>query len=162
MHEPKILTQFFGLAMALQPSADRYDGNPATDVFNMRNYGAICFLLQEGAGGLGTATLTVEACDNAAGANPLAIPFKYNVSSNAGALTDIFGALLDATAAGYLTIAGANKMVAVHVSARDLPDAKPFVRMQITEGVNQAVAAGVTAILMQPRVRTVPMPTAIV
>ena len=47
---------------ALPPVADAYS-NTATDVINMKGFNTCTFIVQEGVGTAGTATLTVEACD---------------------------------------------------------------------------------------------------
>ena len=100
---------------ALQPDADRYDSDPATDVFNMALYNHITFVLMEGAGGVGTTTLTVEECTDAAAAGATAIAFSVRVM----ATIDTWVAAVATAAAGYLTIAGANKMIEVLLDLND-------------------------------------------
>lgn len=149
--------------MALAPAADRYNTNPATDVISMKNYQRISFFIQEGAGGTGTAKITAEACDDFTPSNTTQIPFSYRLAQNAGTLTDQFGALTrqDTPATGYTAPAGANKMVEIIIDARDLPEGKDKVRLQLTEVVDSAVAAAVFAVAYQPRIRKAVMPTAI-
>jgi hypothetical protein len=134
--------------LALAPDADRYAGDPATDVFSLKEFREITFILQEGAGGTGTATITIEECDGFTPSEPdgaVAIPFRYQLSQADGTLGD----LTDATAAGVTT--GANKIVSITVHASALSDGFPFVRLQLTEVVNDPVDAGVVAILGEPR-----------
>ena len=127
----------------LQPDADRYNADPASDVVHLELYPGVTFLLMEGAGGTGTATLTVEECsaDDGTGAN--AIAFQYAVASDC----KTWGALTAATATGYTTVAGANKMVALYVPARSLADGFPYVRVQVTEVANDPVDAAMAALL---------------
>lgn len=132
---------------ALQPAADRYNGNPASDVFNMKDYDHIVFLLAEGAGGTGTVKIQVEACTDATGAGNTAIAFNYRVMGT----IDTWGSRAAAASTGYTTVAGADKMVAVEIDAAELPADKPFVRLQLTEVVNDPCAAGVVAILSGAR-----------
>ena len=131
---------------ALLPDADRYTANPATDVYNLKYYQEITFILFEGAGGAGTTTLTVEECTAADGTGATAIAFKYRLLANAGS-ADTWGAWTAATSSGYLTIAGANKGVAIRVTADMLSAGYPYVRVQTTEDDSTAVDAVIIAIL---------------
>jgi len=135
------------VVIALQPDADRYNADPATDVFNMENYDHITFILMEGAGGTGTAVLTVEECTAADGTGATAIGFRYRLMST----IDTWGALTAVASTGYTTVAGANKLVAIEVDADELSDGSNFVRLQITESANDPVDAAVLAILGRPR-----------
>jgi hypothetical protein len=143
-----LLTQNAGIKTVRQPVADAYNTNPATATVNMKHYGHVTFLLMEGAGGTGTATLTIEECTAADGTGAAAIPFRYRVSTDAGVT---FGALTSVAATGYTTVAGANKVVAVELDDSELAENSPFVRLKITEVVDSPVAAGVVAILTKPR-----------
>jgi hypothetical protein len=126
----------------IYPIADMYDGDPASDVVSLKHYAGVTFLLTEGAGGTGTCTLTVEECSSDAAAGASAIAYQYAVSDGKD-----WGAITTVAATGYTTIAGANKQVALYVPARSLADGFPFVRVQVTEVANSAVAAGINAIL---------------
>lgn len=153
-----IFTQDNMLAIGLVPASDRYNTNPATDIFNMKMYDHITFLLTEGAGGTGTVKLQVEECTDAAGNGNTAIAAKYRLSSTG----DTWGALTTLASTGYTTTAGADKMVAVEVDAADLDPAKPFVRLQLTEVVDSPCVAGVAVILSKPRYSQAVLPTSIV
>lgn len=142
-----IFTELNHPVYALMPDADRYNSDPATDVFNMENYDHITFILMEGAGGTGTVKIEVEECTTAAGANNTAIAFRYRLMST----TDTWGALTASASTGYTTVAGANKMVAIEVDASELSDGYNFVRLQLTEVADDPCDAAVIAILSQPR-----------
>ncbi len=142
-----LFTQRHLPVFALAPDADRYASDPATDVINMANYRHVTFLLIEGAGGTGTATITVEECTALDGTGATAIAFNYRLAATA----DTFAALTAAAAAGYLTIAGANKMVAIEIDSAELSDGSPFVRLTLTEAVASAVDACVIAIASEAR-----------
>lgn len=133
----------------LWPTATRYNtGSPAsTQAVNMGQYEHATFILQEGAGGAGTATITMEACTTAAGAGATTIPFRYRLCGT----QDTWAAPVTVAATGYLTIAAANKMVAVEVDAEELTAGYPYLRMTLTVGVTTAVAAGVIIILSGAR-----------
>lgn len=143
-----LLTQNAGFKTVLQPVADAYAADPATTTVNMRHYGHVTFLLMEGAGGTGTATVEVEECTAANGDGATAIPFQYRVSTDAGVT---FGALTAATASGFTTTAGANKVIAIELEDDELSEDSPFVRVQLTEVTDSPCAAGVLAVLSKPR-----------
>jgi hypothetical protein len=145
------------VAWALMPDADLYDPDPATDVFNLKQYGHITFILFEGAGGTGTVKIEVEECTTAAGANNTAIAFRYRLM----ATTDTWGALTASAKTGYTTVAGANKAVAIEIDASELSDGYNFVRLQLTEVVDDPCDAAVIAILSEPRYAQAVPPTAI-
>jgi len=152
-----IFTEQHQVSYALLPDADRYDSDPATDVYNMELYDHITFILIEGAGGVGTTTLTVEECNTIAGGDNTAIAFNYRLCTT----VDTWGALTAATAAGYATVAGANKMVAIEIDAEELSSDHPFVRVQTTELADGAVDAAIIAICSKPRYAQDVMPTSI-
>ena len=68
---------------ALAPDADRYDSDPATDVYNLEDYEGIVFILAEGAGGTGTVKIQVEECDDVVPTNSTAIAFNYRLLTSA-------------------------------------------------------------------------------
>ncbi len=111
---------------------DIFDGDPATDVVSMENYDAIVFIITKNAGAVGTATITVESCDDATPSTATAIPFKYRATTSGNTR----GAITSATASGFATTAGANQLYEIEVSAEDLSGSDPFVRMQCTEVAN--------------------------
>lgn len=132
--------------IGLQPDADRYNADPASDVFNMEHYDHITFLLFEGAGGTGTVKLQVEECTAIDGTGATAIAFRYRVQSG-----ETWGALTASAATGYTTTAGANKAVAVEVEAAELSDGSPFVRLQLTEVADDPCDAVLIAVLTKAR-----------
>lgn len=130
---------------ALAPDADRYNGNPETDVFNLKNYEVIDFILDEGAGGTGTVKVVAQACDNVTPSNTSNINFRYRLRTSGQS----WGAWVTTTVAGdgYTTVAGANKTVQIQIRGRELPDGYPCVRLDLTEVVNDPCDAGIMAIL---------------
>lgn len=140
------------------PVADAYAADPASDVVNMELFNRVHFLLIEGAGGTGTALLTVEECTALDGTGPVAIPFLYRIKAGAGA----WGAWTAATASGYTTVAGASKMVEIAVRAEELSADSPFVRLQVVEVADSPVAAAVLIECFEPRYATEPPQQALV
>ena len=142
-----IFTEEHMVAPAIYPDADVYAADPASDVFNMKLYDHITFILTEGAGGTGTVKIQVEECTAADGTGNTAIAFNYRLAST----PDTWGAVTAAASTGYTTVAGANKQVAVEIDAEQLSDGYPYVRLQLTEVADDPCDAGVIAILSKPR-----------
>lgn len=132
----------------LAPSADLYNGDPATDVINMEGYQQCTFILHQNGSSPssnGNATVTVEACTSAAGSSATAIAFKYTKLTSG--VSDASTALTDATASGFNTTAAQNTTYLIQVLASDLTDNKPYVRLVLTEVTDAAVIGSVMAVL---------------
>lgn len=147
------------ISTALAPAADAYASDPATDVYNTKLYGHVTFIIHHGAGATGTVVVTVEECTAADGTGATAIAFKYRVGASTGAA---LGALTAATASGFTIAAGANQLAVIEIPAASLSDGSPYVRLQLTEGVDSPVSAAVTAILSKASYEEAVMPSAIV
>lgn len=153
------LSEHVNSMVALAPAADRYDSDPATDIYKLAEYGSIEFELIEGAGGTGTVKIEVMSCDDVAGNNPVAIPFKYRIKDSS---SDSWGDWTWAEAAGYTTVAGANKQVVIDVHAQELQaEGNPCVYLQLTEVVDDPCVAGVMARLYNPAYAGQSLPPAI-
>ena len=136
--------QFKIVPLALAPDADRYNTDPTTDWIRC-DY-RIMFILSEGVGGTGTATITASNATDNAGAGTADIAFRYRLMTTSGGL-DTWGAFKAAAAAGYLTIAGASKGIIIEIRRDELDAAKPWVSLTFTESVDSPVDAGVVAIV---------------
>lgn len=122
-------------------AADMYNGDPATDVVSTVNYHGVRFEIIEGAGATGTAVVTVEECTAIDGTGATAIAFTYRVKAG----TADWGAWTAATSSGFTTTAGANKLYEIDVPSDSLSSDSPYVRLQLTEGVDSAVVGAVNA-----------------
>lgn len=142
------LSESVMIERALVPAADRYDTNPATDIFNMALYGHIAFVLDHGAGATGTVKIQVEECSDATGTGNTAIAFRYRLKST---VPGTWGAITSSASTGYTTTAGADQMVIVELDSRELSTTKKFVRLQLTEVANSPVSAAVYALLSEAR-----------
>ncbi len=133
---------------AITAHEDMYNGDPATDVVNMEGFDGAVWIITESAGATGTAVVTVEACDDVTPSNTTAIQFTYQ----AGALVDTMGATTVATASGFTTTAGANKVYIIEADAADIAaTGYSYVRMQLTEGVDSPVDGGIVGFLVRGR-----------
>lgn len=138
----------YHIVNALAPVADAFNGTVYTDIINMKEYGHVSFLIQTGAGALGTSTITVEACDDVSGTNSSAIPFVYQECTTG----DTFAEKVKVAAAGFATTAGANKMYKVEVDADALGvSGYSYIRLKAVEVVNDPVTAGIIAVLTEAK-----------
>lgn len=138
---------------ALPPVADAFAGTVFSDVIKVSDYHVARFTLYKGVGATGTSTLTFEACDDAAGNNPVAVPFAYQKYDNAD---DVPDDVAQATTAGFTTTAGSNHLYACEVETQRMGD-KKWLRMKAVEVVDSPVLGGIMATLLHPRfARNVP------
>lgn len=129
---------------ALSPAADAFAGTVVTDVINLKNWQHVSFLVQCGAGAVGTAVITVEACNDTTPTNTEAIPFTYQECVSG----DTFSEVKQAEASGFTTAAAANKMYKIEVDAQALAKSGySYVRLKSVEVVDDPVAGGIIAIL---------------
>lgn len=151
----KILTQYADIINVLVPASRAL--NTDTSVINLEGYAGCSFLVQKGAGAVGTATLTVNACDDVTPTNEAAIAFQYRrmvAATNANA----WGALSAATTAGFVTTAAANDMYEIIVdpcvvgaATVNSTTGHSFCQLNIVQVDATAVLVGVTAILWKAR-----------
>ena len=135
----------------ISPVADIYNGNPASDVVNLKEHGNVVFqLFQKTAGtNTGTATVTVMAASSAASSNAAAVVFKYQKKTTGA--SSVYGALTAATTSGFVTTANEDTIYNICVDAADLPDGKPYVYLKLTETVNDPVTGAVLIHLYNAR-----------
>jgi len=132
-------------AKGLDPVADAFSGTVNSDVYSMRGYDNIVFVLYVGVGVTGTTVVTVEACDDVTPTNTTAIVFWYREITTG----DTEGAITKAAAAGFTTTAGSSRIVLVEAKAADVQaaHAEGFVRLNCVEGVDSPVLGGIHAVL---------------
>ena len=142
------MKKLYHIGNALAPVADVFNGTVYTDIFNMKDQEHVSFIIQKGAGALGTATITVEACDDVAGTNVAAIPFNYQACVSG----DTFGAMTKVTATGFATTAGANQMYKIEADV-DLLGASGFsyIRLKAVEVVNDPITGGILAVFNEQK-----------
>ncbi len=146
-----IFSQNHKVQIGLAPDADRWTSSPATDIFSMKEYNHITFIVVEGAGGTGTTALTIESCDDNGASNSTAIAFNYAKATT----MDTYSDLTAATTTGVEMTAGANKIYVCEVDASALTSRSgvkdQYVRMQTTENDSTAVDAAIIVIQSEPR-----------
>lgn len=130
--------------------ANAFASTVYSDVVKMSEYAVARFILHKGVGATGTSTLTIEACDDATGANPVAIPFYYQAYTGAD---DLPGAVTAAAAAGFTTTAGSSQMYVLEADSQRM-GGKGWIRLKAVEVAASAVLGGVMIELLGPRYAT--------
>ncbi|HEX4302840.1 MAG TPA: hypothetical protein VHZ78_08600 [Rhizomicrobium sp.] len=133
--------------MGLAAVADAFSGTVYSDVVKIAEYGGARFIIHKGVGLLGTSTITVEACDNANGDNPVAVVFSYQAYTGAD---DLPGAVATVTTAGFTTTAGSNHIYVIDVDPQKM-GSKAWLRLKAVEVVNDPVLGGILIELYDPR-----------
>lgn len=126
---------------------DIFNGDPASDVLDMSSYEEIIFIIVKNAGATGTATLTVESCDDLTPTTATAIVFDYRACTSG----NTWGDLTRATAAGFTTTAGANQCYVIGVTPDLLYSTDQYVRLQATEVVNNPCDGAILCCGVRPR-----------
>lgn len=142
------MTEVTKIVNGLSPSADLYNGDPATDVVSMEGYTRCTFVLhQNGASpsSNGNATITVEECTSAAGSGATAIAFKYRKKTTGASAT--WGSITAATASGFTTTAVEDTIYEIFVTDSALSSDSKFVRLKATESTDAAVIGSVQIFL---------------
>lgn len=132
-------------ATALTPVADALSGTATTAEFDLSKFGKLFFVIQKGAGGTGTSTITLIGSDDASPPNSGAVPFKYREVLTG----DLQGEIKQATATGFTLTAGANQVYVIEADPAEFgKDGYRTVHLQAVEVVDGAVLAGILAIGM--------------
>jgi hypothetical protein len=143
------MRELYHVVNALPPLDNAFAGSVATVPINMKNWGHCSFLIQCGAGAVGQAQITVEACSDVTPTTTVAIPFYYQ-ECIAG---DTFGPITQtADATGFETSAAADKMYKVEVDNEMLASTGyNYVRLKSVEKVVGAITGSVIAVLKEGR-----------
>lgn len=154
-----LLMEQLHLVKGLDPVANAFAGTVYSQAVAMKNWNRVMFVRFDGVGTTGTSTLTVQACSDASGSNPVAIPFRYREVLS----TDVEGTLTLATTAGYTSTAGSSKLIEVEVRAEDLAaSGLGYVRLKCVESAASAVLGGILIIMGESRNRMAIAPTVVV
>lgn len=116
-------------------------GGKSTDVWHMKYHRWANIILQIGVSAAAATKILVFGCTDAAGTNPTAIPFTLYKEETA--LGDTLSAKEAVTAAGYTPSANDNIMYGILVDASELPDDKPYMYVQVTNGTNSVILSAV-------------------
>ncbi len=151
--------------VGLAAVANAFAGTVYSTVFNVSLYKQSTFVLHKAVGTTGTTLVTVEACTDASGSTPVAIPFWYRKSTT----LDTWGDLTQATSAGFTTTAGSNQLYEIVVDNDYLGGNSTsgtgcqYLRMKCVEQAASAVLGGILVYLGQARYpRQTPVTSALV
>jgi hypothetical protein len=140
--------------------ANAFAGTVSSQAVNLQDFKKVIFVYHKAVGATGTATLIIEACTTAAGANNTAIPFYWRPYLGTGSSTDLptsNPALAAST--GITTTAGSNQLYVLEAaegalwnvsSDQDIGTYK-YVRLTSTEVVASAVLGGILIFLGAPQ-----------
>ena len=113
---------------------DMFNGNPASDVIDMGQYGELSLVITKFAGATGTATITVLSCDDTTPTTTTGVAYRYRITTGTTP-----GDWADAAAAGFTTTAGANQVYEISILSNELSGDNQFVRFVMTESANDPV-----------------------
>ncbi len=143
--QQKMLSQIAHPITGVDPVADLFGaGTSYTDVVSVKNAHAVHFVVHLGVGSTGTATLTVQACDDTTPSNRTAITFKYR-SNITTATNDVYSAMSTAAVTGFTTTAGTGGQIYIIEVDADLLAASgySYCQLKMVEVVNDPVLGGV-------------------
>ena len=119
-------------------------GGATADVFHLKRHSHATIAVQVGVSAAAFTKILLHACDNAAGDNPEAIPFSvYKEETSAG---DTLGDREEVLAAGLTPSANDNILYVIELDAAELPEGKPYVELELTNGSNSVIASAVAVL----------------
>ena len=146
-----ILTEQTNYVQMLAPSADRFNGDPVSDIVSLENYNHFTGYIDCGASTADVdLTITVQEQTSSTGAGARNIDFRYRLRASA----DTWGTLTAATTAGVdpSTATTGGWTLAVEVDAAELAAGYSWLSLTVTESTDSvAVPASIHAILSEPR-----------
>lgn len=138
-----LFTERVHIAKGLAPSADIYNGNPSTDVVNMKQFKRAAFVLHQATGGTntGTAVVTLSCSAAADGSTATALAFKHRKLTTG--VSDTLSDITNVASTGYTTTANETTVHVFEIEAADLTPDKPYLFATLTESVNDPVLGSV-------------------
>lgn len=133
-------------------------GGATGQAFAMKRYQHASILILLGAQAAAATKIIVNACTDAAGDSPVAIPFAIYTQETAGASHDVLSARTQVAAAGYTPSGNAGIFYVIEIDGNELPDGSPYVQVEITNGANADYAA-IVAVLSGARYGEMQSPT---
>ena len=129
-------------------ASDGLSGTQYTDIVNIAKYRKVLFVVQKGAGAVGTATITVESCDTVIPGTATAIPFHYKTSTT----LDVYSGWTKVANTGFTTTAGADQCYLIEVNAEEIIEDDSYVRVKTVEVAATAVDCMILAIFGGARI----------
>lgn len=123
-------------------------GGKTSPAFSMAKYAHASIILAIGVSAAAEGAVTLNACADAAGTGPTAIPF--NVFKCETTASDVLGAKVACTAAGFTPVATDGIFYVIEVDAQQLPQGLPYLQLACADTTNSVIASAF-AILSGPR-----------
>jgi hypothetical protein len=151
-----VIAQEAHVVQALAPVST--SGGKTAHAFSMKNYQHASILVLRGVQAAQSTSIVVNACTDASGDNPTAIPF--NVFKAESANVDVLGPKTAATSSGFQPTATGGTFYVIELDASELPQGSPYVQVVEANGSNADFAA-IVAILSGARFAEDQSPTEI-
>lgn len=123
-------------------------GGKTSPAFSMAKHAHASIILMIGVSAAAEGAITLNACSDAAGDGATAIPFSVFKGETAN--SDVLGARVAVTAAGFTPPATDGIFYVLEVDAQQLPQGLPYLQLACADTTNSVIAAAV-AILSGPR-----------
>jgi len=114
-------------------------GGKTSAAFSMAKYAHASIVIGIGVSAAAPGAIQLQACTDATGANPVAIPF--NLFAGETTNTDTLGAKVAVLAAGHTPPATDNTFYVIEIDAQSLPQGSPYLRLVETDGANSVINA---------------------
>lgn len=129
-----------GHVVNILPPVDITNGKTA-QAFSLEKWEHASILLQIGVSAAAPTAVIVNACSDASGDNPVAIAFDYFKQETAGASNDVLSTRQTAPTTGFAPSSNDGIFYVIEIEAAQLPAAKPYVQLQITNTTNSVIAS---------------------
>ena len=157
-----------GHVVNILPPVDITGGKTA-QAFSMANYKHASIIIQIGVSAAAFTKIILNLCSDAAGDNPVAIPFNLYTQETAGASHDVLSAITAVPATGYAPSANDGIFYVIEIDANELEAAiagalsgtlgqDSYLQLSLTNGVNSCITSAV-AVLSGSRYAEAQSPT---
>lgn len=141
-----VLSQEGHLVQALAPVSA--SGGKTCQAFSMKKYQHASIIIAIGAQAAQMTSVVLNACTDANGDNPTAIPFNLFKAEVANG--DVLGGKTAETSSGFQPSATAGIFYVIEIDAAELPQGSPYLQVVIANGANADFVA-VLAVLSGAR-----------
>lgn len=116
-----------------------FTGGKTSPAFSMAKYAHASIILAIGVSAAAPGAVTLNACSDAAGDGATPIPF--NVFKCETTASDVLGAKVAVTAAGFVPVATDGIFYVIEVDAQQLPQGLPYLQLACANGANSVIGS---------------------
>jgi hypothetical protein len=116
-------------------------GGKTSHAFSMAMWAHASIAIMIGVSAAAPGAITLNACTDAAGDNPTAIPF--NVFKCEVANSDVLGPKVAVTSAGFTPPATDNIFYVIEIDAQQLPQGSPYLQLAEADATNSVINAAI-------------------